>query len=65
MIQSHPDEESSEILVAVDRDLFTYEAEVVANHIEARQAPAMTWEDSLSNMRLVDCWREEIGVFVN
>ena len=55
-------EASSEIIVAADRDLFTYEADMVANHIEARQAPAMSWGDTLGNMRLLDRWREEIGV---
>jgi predicted dehydrogenase len=55
-------QESSEITVDVDRDLFTYEADMVANHIEDRQAPAMSWDDTLSNMRLLDAWREEVGV---
>ena len=62
IVQSHPEMESSEILVPTDRDLFTYEADMVANHIEARQAPAMSWDDSLGNMRLLDSWREEIGI---
>ncbi len=62
IVQSHQNRESSEITVSVDRDLFTYEADMVANHIEARQAPAMSWDDTLSNMRLLDSWREEVGV---
>ena len=62
IVQSHQSDESSEIEVSVDRDLFTYEADIVANHIDVRQAPAMSWEDTLSNMRLLDTWREEVGV---
>jgi hypothetical protein len=46
----------------VDRDLFTYEADMVATHIAQRQAPAMSWDDTLGNMRLLDRWRQEIGL---
>ena len=46
----------------VDRDPFTYGADTVANHIRDREAPAMSWDDSLSNMRLLDAWRAEVGV---
>ncbi len=62
LIQSHHDQQVKKIEIAVDRDLFTYEADMVANHITKRQAPAMSWDDSLRNMRLLDRWREEIGV---
>ena len=50
------------IEVVADRDLFTYEADVVAAHIDARQAPTMNWDDSLGNMRLLDQWRAQIGL---
>ncbi|RKU09445.1 gfo/Idh/MocA family oxidoreductase [Candidatus Poribacteria bacterium] len=62
IVQPHGDGEPNEIEVTVDRDLFTYEADTVANHIAARQAPAMSWDDTLSNMRLLDTWREQVGV---
>lgn len=52
---------AQQIVVEADRDLFTYEADMVANHITNRQAPAMSWDDTLGNMRLLDRWREEIG----
>jgi predicted dehydrogenase len=54
-------QQAEQIVVEADRDLFTYEADVVAAHIGARQAPAMSWEDTLGNMRLLDAWRKEIG----
>ena len=62
IVQPHGDGEPTEIEVPVDRDLFTYEADTVANHIDARQAPAMSWDDTLSNMRMLDTWREQVGV---
>ena len=62
IIQLHGSDEPTEIEVPVARDLFTYEADTVANHINARQAPAMSWDDTLSNMRLLDTWREQVGV---
>ena len=61
IIQTNQEAES-EIMVDVDRDLFSYEADMVADHIENRQAPAMTWDDTLSNMQLLDEWRKEVGV---
>jgi predicted dehydrogenase len=54
---------AQQILVEPDRDLFTYEADTVAAHIANRQAPAMSWDDTLGNMRLLDQWRQEIGAF--
>jgi hypothetical protein len=38
------------------------EADVVAERIGERQAPEMSWEDSLGNMRALDWWRAEIGL---
>jgi hypothetical protein len=52
----------TEIEVPVDRDLFSYEADMVAEHIADRQAPAMRWADTLGNMKLLDQWRQEIGL---
>lgn len=44
--------------------LYTIEADVVATNIDRRQAPfpAMTWDDSMGNMRMLDRWRESIGL---
>jgi predicted dehydrogenase len=54
--------QTEEITVASDRDLFAYEADMVGDNIAARQAPAMSWDDTLGNMRLLDRWRQEVGV---
>jgi predicted dehydrogenase len=56
------EEQPREIIVQPDRDLFSYEADMVAAHIADRQAPAMRWADSLGNMELLDLWRREIGL---
>ncbi len=58
--QSAPEE----IVVDPGSPLYAIEADTVASHIEDRQAPspAMTWEDSLGNMRTLDMWREQIGM---
>lgn len=53
--------EPEEIVVTVDRDLFSYEADTVDRYIADRQAPQMTWEDTIGNMRFLDAWRTEIG----
>ena len=54
--------EPEEITVAVDRDLFSYEADMVGAHIDDRQAPAASWDDTLGNMRTLDAWLAELGV---
>ena len=44
---------------------YTLEADVLANAVAAgrQQAefPAMSWADSLNNMKVLDAWREQIG----
>jgi predicted dehydrogenase/aryl-alcohol dehydrogenase-like predicted oxidoreductase len=56
--------ESEEIVVESDRPLYTMEADTVAANIGRRQAapPAMSWEDTLGNMRTLDAWRASIGL---
>ncbi|QNE17608.1 oxidoreductase [Kribbella qitaiheensis] len=41
--------------------IYQAEAEAVAAAIEARQAPEMSWDDSLGNLTVQDKWREAIG----
>jgi hypothetical protein len=52
------------VLIEADRGLFSIEADTVAAHIDRRQVspPAMTWNDTLGNMRTLDRWRESIGL---
>ncbi len=51
-----------EIVINVDRDLFTYEADTVAEYISQRQSPTMSWKDTLGNMMVLDQWRRECGL---
>ncbi len=53
-----------EIVVRTRQPLYAIEADTVATNLERRQAPspAMSWEDTLGNMRCLDRWREEVGV---
>ncbi|MBI4580490.1 MAG: Gfo/Idh/MocA family oxidoreductase [Planctomycetes bacterium] len=52
------------IPVQTDRWLFAIEADVVAENLDRRQArpPAMTWDDTLGNMKTLDRWRAAVGV---
>ncbi|GCE25360.1 oxidoreductase [Dictyobacter alpinus] len=43
-------------------DLYGVEADTVAAHIEERQSPTMSWEDTLGNMRTLDQWRAALGL---
>ena len=56
--------EPEEIMVDSPRWLYAGEADTVAANIARRQAPApaMSWDDSLGNMRALDLWRESIGL---
>jgi len=44
--------------------IYGIEADTVAENIENGQAPspAMTWDDTLGNIRTLDRWRQEIGL---
>jgi aryl-alcohol dehydrogenase-like predicted oxidoreductase len=41
--------------------IYTAEADAVAAAIEQRQAPEMTWADTLGNLDVQDAWRKAIG----
>jgi predicted dehydrogenase/aryl-alcohol dehydrogenase-like predicted oxidoreductase len=41
---------------------YAAEADVVADHLADRQAPQMSWADSLGNAAALDAWRAAIGL---
>jgi aryl-alcohol dehydrogenase-like predicted oxidoreductase len=41
--------------------LYAIEADDVAANLARRQSPAMSWDDTLGNMRALDQWRSQIG----
>jgi predicted dehydrogenase len=49
------------IRIQAAKPLLSYEVDHVAAHIHGRQSPAMSWDESLRNMRTLDRWREAIG----
>ena len=56
--------EPEEVRVPSGLPIYAVEADAVAGYLGGSQAkpPAMTWEDSLGNMRAIDMWRKEVGL---
>ncbi len=58
--------EPEEIVVETDEYLWAMEADEFAKHIEKGltepEFPAMGWEASLANVRMMDAWRERLGL---
>ena len=57
-------EEGEEIVIETSDYLYGLEADTVAANIDRRQAapPAMTWDDTLGNMKTLDMWRQAVGL---
>jgi predicted dehydrogenase len=58
--------DATTITIDEPRPLYAIEIDVAgaainAGHVEAR-SPAMTWADTIGNMRTLDAWRSEIGL---
>ncbi|MEV6878224.1 Gfo/Idh/MocA family oxidoreductase [Amycolatopsis sp. NPDC051128] len=49
------------IEVEATQGVFAREADHVAAHVDDRQAPELTWAETLANMRTLDRWREAVG----
>ena len=64
LIYSNGQPEPREIAVETPNWLYAIEADTVAAHIDLRQAPApaMSWDDTLGNMKTLDQWRQAIGL---
>ena len=64
LVRKRGQSEPQEVEVRSPLPLYAIEADTVAAHIARRQAPspAMTWEDSLGNMKSLDRWRQAVGV---
>ncbi|MDB5300270.1 MAG: oxidoreductase domain protein [Phycisphaerales bacterium] len=58
------EEHPQEIVTGPTPFLYSIEADLVAESIPRRQAapPAMSWDDTLGNMRTLDQWRKAIGL---
>lgn len=64
IVQIYGEKQPQEILIETEKWLYSIEADTVAENIENRQAkfPAMTWQDTLGNMKALDMWRQSIGL---
>jgi len=58
------DGKTEEIVIEPGNKLFAIEADTVAEFIPRKQAasPAMSWADSLGQMKTLDRWRAELGL---
>ncbi|MCC6442796.1 MAG: Gfo/Idh/MocA family oxidoreductase [Armatimonadetes bacterium] len=58
----HADGKTETYDIRYGRDLYANEALTVAAHLDERQTPAMSWEDSLGQMRTLDALRADMGL---
>lgn len=63
-VQRYEEKSVREVTVDVPKGIYAVEADTVAQNLEACQAPspAMSWNDTLGNMRTLDQWRKAIGL---
>lgn len=64
LVQMDGRDKPDEIDITVDQGLFAIEADTACSFIPRREAlpPAMSWEDSLGQMKTLDLWRASIGL---
>ncbi len=64
IVQIYGEASPREIVIKTEKWLYAIEADTVAKNIENRQAkfPAMSWQDTLGNMKALDMWRQSIDV---
>ncbi len=64
LVHRNGQEKPEEIVIETSEWLYGVEADTVADNLDRRQAPspAMTWEDTLGNMKMLDAWRRAIGL---
>jgi predicted dehydrogenase/aryl-alcohol dehydrogenase-like predicted oxidoreductase len=58
----HRREQQPEEIEIEAQPLYAIEADAVAANLSHRQAPAMSWDDTLGNMRTLDQWRSQIDL---
>ena len=65
LLQKKGSKKAGKIPVPCDRNLYTVEADTVAQAVRKgwKESPAMSWADTLGNMRVLDLWRKSVGAF--
>jgi predicted dehydrogenase len=43
-------------------NLYAIEADEIADHLVDRESPTMSWADTLANLRVMDAWRDQLGL---
>lgn len=61
ILQLKDGSEPEKITFDTTRHLYTYEIEAVSAHVSEKQAPQMSWADTIGNMRSLDRWRRELS----
>lgn len=61
-LRRRDDPAPTEIAVEASGGLFASQIDEVAARVRERQSPAISWDDTLGNMRTLDRWRESIGL---
>jgi len=64
ILRQYKEKEPQEITVTTQEYLYAIEADAVAGNLQRRQGawPAMSWDDTLGNMKTLDLWRQSIGL---
>jgi predicted dehydrogenase/aryl-alcohol dehydrogenase-like predicted oxidoreductase len=64
IVHRRGEKEPREVAIETPQPLYSIEADTVAANIDRRQAPspAMSWADTLGNMKTLDLWRKAAGL---
>lgn len=64
LLHRNRQDEPEKIEVHTPQNLWAFQADTMAGSLSHRQAPppAMTWDDTLGNMKTLDRWRASIGL---
>lgn len=62
ILKKRAESQVREIILNDPTDLYVGEVESVIRHLEKRESPHMSWDDSLGNARALDQWRQAAGI---
>jgi predicted dehydrogenase/aryl-alcohol dehydrogenase-like predicted oxidoreductase len=66
IVHKNGEKEPREITIEATVTSFSYEADVFGNAVlsgkKQAPSPAMSWDDTLGNLRMIDSWRQSIGL---
>jgi predicted dehydrogenase/aryl-alcohol dehydrogenase-like predicted oxidoreductase len=62
IVKRDDEAEARQITIEGAGDLYSLEVDTITTHLQERQAPEMSWDDTLGNMRTLDQWRAAIGL---